>query len=979
MRVRFIHFVSMAFVIALSVVCCNQVTSQTDTLKVMYYNILNFPDDGDPDREQAFRKIQGYIQADIILVNELTSEAGGVTLLNDALNVFGVNHFQKAVFSNCPDTDNMLFYNSDKLALHSQSFINNWPRYIDEYVLYYKSADLATGEDTIFFYFYSAHLKASEGSTYAAQRLVEVNGFKARVNSLNNAENIIFGGDMNIYTSSEPAYSALINDGIYPLNDPLPAGNWHNNDSYRQYHTQSTRTEQFGGGSHGGMDDRFDMILYSDDVVSGTNGVTYINNSCIAFGNDGDHFNKALNDLPTHPYLPDSVMDALYYMSDHLPVICDLKVNASTAVYNGTPDLVITEIMYNPPEAGQDSLEFIELYNNGSEVVDIGGSYFSNGVDYVFPSTIMQPGDFITIGNSSQSMLNTFGIQTLQWTGGGLNNSGEPIILKDNFGYTIDSVYYDDSTPWPTEADAGGPSLVLCDPDIDNSLGASWQASQNFVANNANGDPIYATPSSTECPFSVIASFTASQLEIFTGENVLFSDASINNPTTWNWIFEGGNPSSSTEQNPVVIYDTPGMYDVQLTASNTGGSDVLIKEDYITVIDDIPVLMITEIIQNPAVVNDSEGEWFEVFNPTNSDIDMNGWTVEDNDSDTHTIDNSVIVPSKGFAVLGNNDNPTENGNYTCDYVFSGTSIANGADEIVLLNPLNEEIDRIEYDGGANWPDPTGASMVFTGTASDDNNDPNFWETATERELTFQGTTGDKGSPGINGVNQNLEEPELGFELQLKVYLEGPYNGSAMDNVLSDLPLSQPYSIAPLFYSGVESVPSIPALVVDWILVELRDASIADNANPAAVVARQAAFLLNNGSIVSMDGFSNLIFENLDIQQSLFVVVYHRNHLAVMSEYPLIKMGDVYSYDFTTGAGQAYSAGQKDLGNNIFAMISANANTDGIIDEGDILLWEQQLGTPGYKSADFDLDGQVNNQDKNDYWVPNEGMGSQVPE
>ena len=478
MRISFINFIAVAIVIVLSVFCRMHAKSQTDTLKVMYYNILNFPDDGDPDRELAFRKINGYISADVILVNELTSDAGGVTLLNEALNVFGENNYEKAVFTDGPDTDNMLFYNSDKLALYSQHYIVSWPRYIDEYILYYKSAGLSSGEDTIFLYFYSAHLKANSGET--AARLTEVNNFKTRVNGLANAENIIFGGDMNIYTNAEPAYSALINDGVYPLNDPLPAGEWHNNYSLRQYHTQSTRTSQFGGGATGGMDDRFDFILFSDDVLTGTNGATYIDNSCFAFGNDGAHYNKALTDLPVNPNLPDSIIQALYYMSDHLPVICDIKVNATTAVYTGPPDIIITEIMYNPPEVGLDTLEFVELYNNGSETVNLGGCQFTNGVEFSFPSTIIQPGEFITVAYSSQSMLNTFGTQSLQWTSGGLNNGGEPIVLKDIYGYTIDSVYYDDTYPWPTQADGNGYSLVLCDPELDNSLGANWQISQNL-------------------------------------------------------------------------------------------------------------------------------------------------------------------------------------------------------------------------------------------------------------------------------------------------------------------------------------------------------------------------------------------------------------------------------------------------------------------------------------------------------------------
>jgi len=47
------------------------------------------------------------------------------------------------------------------------------------------------------------------------------------------------------------------------------------------------------------------------------------------------------------------------------------------------PEIVITEIMYNPPESGTDSLEFLELYNNGVEIVNLEGFYFAEGIEYI--------------------------------------------------------------------------------------------------------------------------------------------------------------------------------------------------------------------------------------------------------------------------------------------------------------------------------------------------------------------------------------------------------------------------------------------------------------------------------------------------------------------------------------------------------------------------------------------------------------------
>jgi PKD repeat protein/endonuclease/exonuclease/phosphatase family metal-dependent hydrolase len=948
--------------------------AQYDTLKVMYYNVLDYPNIY-PERKTDFRVVNQYLKADIILVNELKTTVGANALLNDALNVYGVTHYQKAIYTEQDFSENLLYYNSDKLALYSQDVISTSIRDIDEYVLYYKSADLATTNDTVFFYFYEAHLKASQG--YENTRLAEVNTFLDHLNAIPNAENIFFGGDFNLYTSSEPAYQAIMDNVTYAFNDPLPSGNWHNGSSYSDIHTQSTRLNDPMGGSSGGLDDRFDFILFTDDVANASNRVQYISNSCIAFGNDGNHYNDALIDPPVNPNLPDSIIQALYYMSDHLPVICDLRVEAT--IDTTKANIVITEIMYNPPEAGTDSLEFIELFNNGNEIENLAGFYFAAGVDYTFPSYTLNPGEFMVVGVNAIAMQNTFGVNSLQWTSGGLSNGGELILLKDNSGKTIDSVRYYDTPPWPTTPDGNGPSLMLCEPDSDNALGSNWAASQNFVVNNGDGNPIYATPGTTECVFPPIAAFSGNPTEIFAGESVQFTDLSTGNPDTYLWTFNGGNPASSAAQNPLITYDTPGTYTVSLTVTNASGNDTHTAIDYITVFDNNPVLVIAEIMQNPMAVSDSDGEWFEVYNPTNASIDMNGWTIKDDDSDSHLISSSVIVPAKGFATLGIKNNTSINGNYICDYQYSGFFIANGADEIVLIAPDGTtEVDRVVYDGGPNWPDPTGSSMVFTGTASDDNNDFSFWITSSLREQTYSGTSGDEGSPGTNGQDQNLVP--LSFELDLTVFLEGPFNGTEMETTVNTLmDFSQPYSVAPWNYPGTENVVSLPnPNIVDWVLIELRDAVSAALANGATVIGKQAAFLLNDGSVVGVDGSSTLQFD-LTVSNQLFVVVYHRNHLSIMSANPLVLSGGIYTYDFTANINQAYLSGQN-LINGKAAMMAGDSDGNGTIGTSDkTVQWETHSGTSVYAGSDLNLDTEVDNKDKNDFWLPNLNSTSKVPQ
>ena len=91
------------------------------------------------------------------------------------------------------------------------------------------------------------------------------------------------------------------------------------------HHTQSTHTSG-GCASGGGLDDRFDIMLMSGQILEDSGMVSYIPNSYKAVGNDGDHYNLSLLD-GTNTSAPAAVLTALYDMSDHLPVIADLSIN----------------------------------------------------------------------------------------------------------------------------------------------------------------------------------------------------------------------------------------------------------------------------------------------------------------------------------------------------------------------------------------------------------------------------------------------------------------------------------------------------------------------------------------------------------------------------------------------------------------------------------------------------------------------------
>ncbi len=158
--------------------------------------------------------------------------------------------------------------------------------------------------------------------------------------------------------------------------------------------------------------------------------------------------------------------------------------------------VVITEIMYNPPESGTDSLEYIELYNNTNAAIDISGWNFTQGFEHIFPAgTIMPAGSYISLAKSASAFQSVFGFAPTVWTNGALTNSpGEDIELRDAGGNVIDYVDYLNAAPWPTEANGMGSSLVLCDFNSDNAVATNWIAATTGTGVMINGREVKGNP-----------------------------------------------------------------------------------------------------------------------------------------------------------------------------------------------------------------------------------------------------------------------------------------------------------------------------------------------------------------------------------------------------------------------------------------------------------------------------------------------------
>nr|NQU90773.1 PKD domain-containing protein [Bacteroidota bacterium] len=104
-----------------------------------------------------------------------------------------------------------------------------------------------------------------------------------------------------------------------------------------------------------------------------------------------------------------------------------------------------------------------------------------------------------------------------------------------------------------------------------------------LIYSNDPDNPFIEVPVSLEV-LNLLADFEADNTQIMAGESVNFTDLSHGTPTSWEWAFDGGEPTTSGDQNPAgVTYNTPGTFDVSLTVTNDNGTDTETKTSYITV------------------------------------------------------------------------------------------------------------------------------------------------------------------------------------------------------------------------------------------------------------------------------------------------------------------------------------------------------------------------------------------------------------
>ncbi len=372
--------------------------------------------------------------------------------------------------------------------------------------------------------------------------------------------------------------------------------------------------------------------------------------------------------------------------------------------------------------------------------------------------------------------------------------------------------------------------------------------------------------------------------------------------------------------------------------------------------------------------------YYEVFEVNGTGTSQNYLNSPTLTGSQVTLEDAPTVQVSNFAVT----------NTTTNSISLSWTRGNGENVIIIARAINS-VSSDPVDGNtytANNAYGAGSAIgsgyvVYKGTGtsvtvSSLNQDTVYHFAAYE----FNGAAGAENfnvsAPATTSDNTNAR-------ISITALLEGPMINQTMDttlNVNGDLPLTNPYTVSPWSYGGTDSVSVIPnANVVDWVYIEIRKADSAGAAVDSTIVDAMVAFILNDGSVVGLDGSSALTSSPSEAGYGkLYAVVYHRNHVGVISSGAMTfsHAANAYVWDFTTGMSQAYGVDPLVLVNGKYAMAAGNADVaTSVIGSADRTATWNDRNTFGYKLTDVNMDGSVDAADRS-LIFNNTGLDIQIP-
>ena len=458
--------------------------------------------------------------------------------------------------------------------------------------------------------------------------------------------------------------------------------------------------------------------------------------------------------------------------------------------------LVITEIMYNPPEAGDDSTEYIEILNISQQDINLLNYAIAKGAELVFGDTTLASGQFLVITKDADAFASYYGFWPIQWTDGSLSNSGEDIELKNALGDRVDFVPFDDENGWPVAADGQGFSLELCDPFRDNSLPENWKVSK--TANNLIIElkTVFASPglpNEISCDDAInhtidvlSLQFDPKFLTIYPGETVQWiNNSGVNHNVNGSLSAYPDNPEGFYSGAPsndnwvfAHTFTIPGTYrykcDLHSLLGMTGTIEVLPEE--------AAKLLFTEIMYNDPGNQDSL-EFIELHNKGSESIPLEGFMLKSGNLE-YVFPEYAIAGGEYLVICRDSSAFVSRYGIPVTLAWETGSLGNNGDLLQLLNLDGVTIDEINYDDDIPWSslaDGLGHSLSLC-RPDMDNSLPENWQETPVTSGVFENGLEIFANPGvpnycgydIGEINQLHEDGtmlymDLGVEISGTVY------------------------------------------------------------------------------------------------------------------------------------------------------------------------------------------------------------------
>jgi PKD repeat protein len=906
----------------------NYINVGVQRIRMMSYNLLNYSDFSDTaTRNPYFRTIMATVDPDILVVQEATSSTAMNQFLSKVMNANG-NFYALGTFINGFDTDNGIFYKTSKFTFNGNTPIQTDLRDINEFRL----TNILTGEA---FRIYSVHLKASTGGTNEDARALEVDSLRKVTNALPTGTNFIVCGDFNIYNSNESAYNKLKlnnpgDDGnfIDPLN---MTGTW-NTGTYAAFHTQCTRDTALGtGGASGGMNDRFDMILYST-AISQSGGMAYVPGSMTAYGNDGQHYQKSIYLSPNNA-VGQQVALALYYASDHLPVTAnfDFSFNSCQSLDIG-PTALVNPV--SPACASNASQLQVRIKNFGLNAINFAVNNATILVDATDPSSgSMNFQKTLSTGvlSSGDSMLVTLDTTVNMSAPGNYSfnvsiNYAPDVNISNN---SLSTVSVSTSSVLSANVNPPGPLSICTGTSTILTAGSGSDYHWN------NGATTQSISASSAGSYSVSYSNPAGCLVNSNPVSVSLT----NFQSAYTVVSENIGTVSTTTT--IASHETNnGFQNTALTMSGTGDIRVSSPSNVYPGASGGANVFLTNTIGKNFIISG-----INTLNANNLSLSfgLSKSTTASNGSEllvSFSTDGNTYTPLS-FPALA-----TGAGTTAWQYItMNGTlpSVANLRLQFYQNGNVQFRIDDILLSGAnaamtITPQGPTtfcsGGSVVLNASLANQY----LWSNGATTQSTTVSTSGNYTVIGTsaNGCTTTsapvtVNASACSTTINLKVFIDGLYNGNS--TMKSNSTIGQPN-------------------ITDTITLQLAD----PNGNHSV--------LYSNKSLLLIDGTAQFNFPSGLSGNSFYFIIRHRNALESWSAAPILVTSTNFTYNFSDAQNKIFGNNQRNLTDGNFALYSGDSNQDGIInftDLADIVLLSQLI-TTGYLSNDLNGDGMVESTD-----------------